>query len=66
MACHEYKITVEYVGGLLWDVSVWQREVGVDRTRTGFSCILSYQTATLEGHMPSKERLRQVLRTLGT
>lgn len=66
MACYEYKITLEYDRPLLWSVSIWQREVLPHDTRAGWTRILAYEAATLEGHLAPQERLRQVLRSLGT
>lgn len=65
MACHEYKIDFEYTRPLLWTVSIWQREVLVADTRSNWRCILVKEAATLEGHLGSVERLRQVIRSLG-
>jgi hypothetical protein len=66
MACYEYKVTFEYAGGLRWDVSIYQREVGLQREREAWRCILHHEAATLEGHLDPRVRLKQVLRSLGT
>jgi hypothetical protein len=64
MACHEFKIAVEYLEALEWEVTIWRREVLVYRERGPWQCILSYKTPTLEGHLDSTARLRQVMRSL--
>ncbi len=66
MACHEYKITFEYNAPLLWTITVWQREVLVYDQRSNWRSIAHHQAATLEGHVDSVARLRQVLKFLVT
>jgi hypothetical protein len=64
MACYEYKLTVEYVGALNWQCNIFRREVGVYQERGSWSCILSHEAPTLEGHLDPTARFRLLLRSL--
>ena len=64
MSCFEYKICMEYAGALKWDILIFQREVLVYRERSDWRCILSYEHATLEGHLAPGQALRAALRSL--
>ena len=64
MACYDYKVTLDYDRPLMWSVSVWRREVLVNRDRGAWSRIAFIEKATLEGHVDPHDRLRQVLRSL--
>ena len=64
MAAYEYKITFEYQPALKWVVTVWERQLQADHTRSEWRSIAHHEAPTLEGHLDSKIRLRQVLRAL--
>lgn len=64
MATYDFKVTAEYVGALKWRVRVFRREILVGRERGCWECTFAGEYATLEGHIPANERLRQVLRSL--